>query len=104
DIRQKYNIYTVPLSVVFEGNSYREDIDITTEEFYEKVRNADKLPTTSQPAIGEIVDTFEKLSKEYDAVITIHLSSKISGTFQAAKSAGEMVESIDVYPFDSSIS
>lgn len=104
DIRQKYNIYTVPLSVVFGEDSYREDMDITTEEFYDKVRNVEKLPTTSQPAIGEVVDTFEKLSEEYDAVVTIHLSSKISGTFQAVRSAGEMVESIDVYPFDSAIS
>lgn len=104
DIRQKFNIYTVPLSVIFGEDSYREDMDITTEEFYEKVRNAENLPTTSQPAIGEVVDTLEKLSEEYDAVVTIHLSSKISGTFQAVKSAGEMVESIDVYPFDSSIS
>lgn len=104
DVREKYNIHIVPLSVVFGDETYREEMDITTEKFYEKVREVDKLPTTSQPAIGEIVDMYETLSKEYDAVITIHISSELSGTFQAAESAGKMVEGIDVYPFDSAIS
>ncbi len=104
DVREKYNIHIVPLSVVFGDETYREEFDMTTEAFYEKVRQADKLPTTSQPAIGEVVSMFETLSTEYDAVITIHLSSKISGTYQAAESAAKMVEGIDVYPFDSKIS
>jgi DegV family protein with EDD domain len=50
------------------------------------------------------VELFEQLSKEYDAVISIHLSSGISGTFQGAVAAGNMVESIKVYPFDSEMS
>lgn len=104
ELKEKYHIYVVPLSVVFGKESYREDMDLTTEQFYEKVRSVDKLPTTSQPAIGEVVNMFETLSKEYDAVIAIHISSKLSGTFQAVESAGQMVESIDVYPFDSAIS
>lgn len=94
----------VPLSVVFEDVSYREEIDITTGEFYEKMRECDELPTTSQPPVGVILKTFEELSKNYDVVISIHLSSEISGTYQAVVSASEMVKDIKIYPFDSELS
>ncbi|KQL36766.1 DegV family protein [Psychrobacillus sp. FJAT-21963] len=103
-IRDKLNIRMVPLSVVFGNETYREEIDINTIEFYDKIRNERALPKTSQPALGEFVKTFEELSKEYDAVISIHLSSGISGTLAGAKQAGEMVEEIEVYTFDSEIS
>lgn len=105
EIREQYNIYMIPLSVVFGHDVYREEIDITTEQFYQKVRNSEELPTTSQPAIGEFENIFSQLAEEgYDAVISIHLSKKISGTYQAAVSAGEMVKQIKVYAYDSEVS
>src|SRR5690625_2058061 len=100
----KHNIYTIPLSVVFGNDTFREEIDITTEQFYEKMRSEKELPTTSQPAIGNFVDLFEKLAEEYDEVISIHLSQKFSGTFNAAQSAGSMLENIKVHPYDSELS
>lgn len=62
------------------------------------------LPTTSQPAIGKFVELFEELSKNYDEVISVHLSSGISGTYQGAITAGDMVEGIEVFAFDTEIS
>lgn len=104
EIRKKYNIHMVPLSVVFDDVSYREEIDITTEEFYQKMRESNELPTTSQPSVGVILDQLNELSVNYDAVISISLSSEISGTYQAILSAKSMVEGIKVYPFDSELS
>lgn len=101
---EKYNIHTVPLSVVFGDESFRENIDISTEEFYQKVKESKDLPSTSQPAIGTFIELFEQLSEEFDAVISIHLSKKFSGTYEAAKSAGTIVDKIKVYPFDSMLS
>jgi DegV family protein with EDD domain len=103
DLRDKLNIHMIPLSVIFGTETYREEVEITASEFFEEVRNRE-LPTTSQPALGEFVQLFEQLSKDYDAVVSIHLSSGISGTFQGAVSAGEMVENINVFAFDSEIS
>lgn len=100
ELREKLNIHMIPLSVIFGNESLREEIDLTAEEFYEKVKD-NELPTTSQPPIGQFVELFETLSKEYDAVISVHLSSGISGTYQGATTAGSMVEGIQVYPFDS---
>src|SRR5699024_6311717 len=74
-----------------------EEIDITTEEFYKKVKESSELPKTSQPSIGYITEKLEELSNDYDAVISIHLSSGISGTYQAMMSAGEMVRGLTYF-------
>jgi DegV family protein with EDD domain len=104
EVREVHGIHMVPLSVVFEDETYREEMDITTEEFYQKMKESDQLPKTSQPSVGDVAKKFEELAKEYDAVISIHLSSGISGTYQAVVGAGEMVKDIEVYPYDSEIS
>lgn len=83
---------------------YREELDITTEEFYRKLADAKELPSTSQPSVGEMTKKLEALAEDYDAVISVHLSSGISGTYQTMVSTGDMVEGIDVYAYDSEIS
>ena len=101
---EEKNIYVAPLSVTFGQDTYREFYDITTEEFYEKVKAEKDLPRTSQPSVSEFTTKYEEIAKEHDAVISVHLSSSISGTYHAAVSAGSMIEGVDVYPFDSEIS
>lgn len=104
EVREHLHIHMIPLQVIFGQDVYEEEIDLSAEEFYEKVKQAEKLPTTSQPPIGKFVELFQQLGEEYDAVVSIHLSSGISGTYQGALAAGKMVDSIAVYAFDSEIS
>lgn len=105
EVREAHNISVIPLSVVFGGDAYREEIDISKNEFLDKMKHTEDLPTTSQPPIGEFITLFEELGKDYEAVITIHLSSGISGTYQTACAAAEQVrENVEVYCFDSEIS
>jgi DegV family protein with EDD domain len=104
EIREELGITMVPLNVVFGNETYKEEVEITATDFYEMMKSAENLPTTSQPAIGEFAMEFERLAKDYDQVISIHLSSQISGTYQSAVAAGSMVEGIEVIPFDSEIS
>ena len=103
ELRDKWNIQMIPLNVIFGSEAYQEEVDITAGQFYQQVKEKE-LPTTSQPPIGQFVELFEQLSKDYEAVISIHLSSGISGTFSGAVTASTMAESIKVYPFDSEIS
>lgn len=104
-MRESLGIHMVPLSVVMGGETYREEIDVTYQEFYEVVRTSEQLPTTSQPPIGEFVQLFENLRDQgYTHVISILLSSGISGTYQSVVSAGDMVEGIETVAFDSEIS
>lgn len=102
--RARLNIRMIPLSVNLAGELFAEEIDITASEFYDKVRSTKEFPKTTQPPVGEFASLFEELAKDYDEVVSIHLSSGISGTYQGAVQAGEMVEDFDVYTFDSEIS
>ena len=103
EMRERLHIHMMPLNVIFSNEAYREEVDITADEFYEEVKKHDKFPTTSQPPIGLFVEKFEELKQNYDDVISIHLSSGISGTYQGAISAGDMVEGIRVHAFDSEL-
>ena len=104
EIRAKHDIHMIPLNVIFGNESYQEEVEIKVDHFYEEVKNSRDLPSTSQPAIGEFVALYEKLAKDYDAVVSIHLSSGISGTYQGALAAGDMVDDIQVLTYDSEIS
>ena len=68
------------------------------------MRGDGPLPKTSQPPVGKFIELFESLKGTYDAVISIHLSSGISGTYAGAVQAGEMVEGIEIHVFDSELS
>ena len=103
-IMEELHIRMIPLTVTLNGEVYEEEIDINATEFYNKVRGEGPLPKTSQPPVGRFVELFESLKNEYDAVISIHLSSGISGTFAGAVQAGKMVDNLDVRAFDSEIS
>lgn len=102
---EKYQIKTIALNVIFKDETYRELIDLNTDNFYKRMKDEEELPSTSQPAIGDYVKLVESLKKEgYTDVIAVHLSSGISGTFESAHTVDSMVEGITVHPFDSEIS
>ncbi|WP_105993560.1 fatty acid kinase binding subunit FakB1 [Staphylococcus simulans] len=102
----KYDISVVSLSVTFEnGDNYTERVDLAPSQLYQRMKSEKKIPTTSQPAIGEVVEVYERLKAEgYTDVIGLYLSAGISGTYQSATQAGEMVDGINVHSFDSKLS
>ncbi|ARJ51278.1 fatty acid kinase binding subunit FakB1 [Staphylococcus lutrae] len=104
-ILQKSNIRTVPLSITLEnGDNFKENISIFADEFHQILKESDTIPTTSQPAIGEMIHAYEAYREEgYTDIIVVHLSSGISGTYQTAVQAAGMVEGIRVHPVDSKI-
>ncbi|TFE03958.1 DegV family protein [Jeotgalibacillus salarius] len=104
ELRELYDIHMVPLCVIMNGETYEEEVDLSTDAFYDEVRNGGDLPKTSQPAVGTFASLFEELGEDHDEVVTIHLSSGISGTYSGAVQAGEMVDNVKVFPFDSEIS
>jgi len=94
-IREKYGITMIPLKVLFGEDTYLDSIDISTELFYEKLKASSKLPTTSQPSPVEFCDVYEKLLAEDPTapIISIHIASVLSGTYQSATIAHSMIES-----------
>lgn len=104
EIVDKYHITVVPIEVVFNTKTYREDIDITTSEFYDLLQESPELPSTAQPSLGEMMNVYDKLAKEgYDTVISIHLASTISGFVNNLKSAAQTIDDINVVVYDSHI-
>ncbi|MEI5906355.1 DegV family protein [Bacillus spongiae] len=89
---KKHQIEVIPLNVIFGDTSYKENIDITAEQYYEKLSKSPTLPKTSQPAIGEFVERFKNLKEKYDYGIAIHASSALTGTYQGSVMAAEMVD------------
>lgn len=101
-VREKENIHMIPLQVTFGQESFKEERELDYQDFYAKAES--EMPKTSQPPIGEFIDLYELLAKDFDEIVSIHLSSGISGTFAGSVQAGEMAEHAKVFSFDSEIS
>lgn len=85
--REKYQIEILPLMVNFETESFKDGVDLQPDEFFVKLKQANKLPTTSQVNPGTFIETFERIVKEGDEAVVILMSSEMSGTYNAAVSA-----------------
>lgn len=85
-------VHVIHMRVIFEDGVYTDGVDITKEEFYAKQAEAKVLPKTTQVNPGEFCDAFQPLLDTGDEVVAILLSSKLSGSFQSAVIAKDMVE------------
>lgn len=104
ELVDKYNITLIPLSVIFKEETFLDDRkEITVEEFYKKLRSADKLPTTTQPTPKNFIDTYKELLNRYDSVISIHISKKMSGTINSAETAKQQLSDADITIIDSGL-
>ncbi|MBI21623.1 MAG: fatty acid-binding protein DegV [Chloroflexi bacterium] len=102
EIAKKYGITIVPLNVHFDLDTYQDGINITSEEFYKKLVSGKIFPTTSAPSSGIFLETYKKLSENYDAIISIHVSSKTSATYNSALQASKEIK-IPIEVIDSKV-
>src|SRR3954451_547137 len=90
ELIEQNGIAVVPLYVVFDGDRTLPEIDITDyPAFFEELRTAEKLPTTSQPSVGDFTAVFEPLLADGGEVVSVHISGGLSGTPEAARQAKE---------------
>jgi DegV family protein with EDD domain len=98
---QRYpNWRVVPLYVRFGDESYRDYVELSPQEFYERLRKAPETPTTSQPTPGDFLAAYEQLSA-YDRILSVHIAGKLSGTLQSARTAGRQLGDDRVRTLDS---
>lgn len=83
-------ITVVPLTVMLEGHSYLDGVDISPGDFYRRLASVGSPATTSQPAPGRFAEAFQRLLKDHDEVVSLHISEKLSGTYAAALQGAEM--------------
>jgi DegV family protein with EDD domain len=93
-------IHVVPLVVTVEGVSYRDGVDIEPEAFYRLLAEADSLPATSQPSAGEFAEIYQRLAMTDPEILSIHMSSGLSGTFEAAQAGAALVPEANVTHVD----
>jgi DegV family protein with EDD domain len=97
----QYDIRTVPISIQFGRETYEEDVDIDRDTFYRKIEEMGIVPTTSQPATGRFTDVYRDLTAAGHEILSIHITSKHSGTYQSALLARSLVPDAQVEVFDS---
>ena len=90
----RHGIITVPLNVHFGDEVLRDQVDISTDDFMQRMANAAKLPTTSQPSVGAFETAFREAAKTHREAVCVLISSKLSGTIQSATIAAENVKDL----------
>ena len=95
------HVYIVPLRLIINNECYKENIEITTDEFYDKMRQHDQVGS-SQPPVGEFIELYEQLKEQYDEIIAVHLSTGLSGTYNASMQGAEIAEA-NVIGIDSKV-
>ncbi|MGX7162913.1 DegV family protein [Enterococcus massiliensis] len=103
-VRSHQDLYIIPIPVIIDGKIYNEGIDIEADAYYDLLKNSKEFPTTSQPALGEVMGLYESLKdKGYDTILSIHLSGGISGFVSTLHGIKEDIEGVTILPYDSKI-
>jgi DegV family protein with EDD domain len=97
---EKLNIHVLPLVVTLEGKSYREGVDMNAEDFYKLLAATGSFPTTSTPSPGYFAETYRRLAAADPDILSVHMSSGLSGTFNSARVAAESVPEANVTVID----
>jgi len=101
DIARELGITVVPCNVHFGENTYRDGVDLTGEEFFNKMAASPILPTTSQPAVGVFEEAYRRLGREADQIVSINLPKKLSATYNSAVLAAQALPELEIVIIDS---
>ncbi|MCX7951845.1 MAG: DegV family protein [Clostridiales bacterium] len=101
DLVEKYNIRVVPLTVSFKDRTYYDGVDLNIDTLLGMLDEGEELPKTSQVNPARFCDEYKRLLDEGYKIISVHLSSNLSGTYQSALIAKNMLETEDIYVVDS---
>lgn len=99
ELLKKYNIYVIPLKVIYEDKEYSDGIDITPQEVYERLET--EIPTTSLPGGSEINTMFDKIKADgYEKLLVVTISSGLSGTYNYIRLLATQYEGLEIFPLD----
>ena len=96
----EFNVHIVPMHVTLDEKSFREGVDIQPQDFYQLLAETDSLPITSQPSAGEFADLYRRLATKDPDILSIHMTSGLSGTYNSALAGAEMVPEANVTHVD----
>jgi len=101
---KEYDINVIPINIQFGEKTYLQNVDLDNEGFYKLVDESGKIPKTSQPSPHQFVEFYKKIAVKGDTILSVHVTSKLSGTYASAVLAAEEVKgTFKVLPVDSTV-
>jgi DegV family protein with EDD domain len=101
---KEFDIQVIPINIQFGEQTYLQYVDLDNEGFYRKVEETRTIPKTSQPSPHQFVEFYKKMAEPGDTILSIHITSKLSGTYASAVQAAEELKGVyDVIPVDSMV-
>lgn len=99
---EEFDIQVIPVNILVGDKTYLQDVELSMDEFFQKVEESKKIPKTSQPTPYQFVEFYKKYAEPGDTILSIHVTSKLSGTYASAVAAAKELEgTYNVIPFDS---
>lgn len=99
---EEYQIDIIPINVHMDDKVFLENVDINIDQFYSWVKNTGRIPKTSQPSPHRVIELYQKIAQPGDVILSIHLTGKLSGTYESAVIAAQELadEPYQIIPFD----
>jgi DegV family protein with EDD domain len=94
---RELDIRVVPIVLALNGHTFHDGIDITTQDVYRLLRNGGHPPTTSAPSIGDFLRVYAQAAQEASAIVSIHISPKLSAIFDAARAASRLLDDVPIH-------
>ena len=85
DIVEELGITVVPAYVRFGNEVYKDGVELTTDQFFDRLMNGPEFPATSQPSVGDFSETYASVAEGADGIVSVHVSSRVSGTVNSAQ-------------------
>jgi len=101
DLSRYYPVFSIPLHIIWGNQTYLDGVNITPDEFYTKLKASKVSPTTSQPSPAEFLPVYQRLIDEGYDILSVHISSKLSGTVDSAVQAKAMMPGARIHIVDS---
>jgi DegV family protein with EDD domain len=100
--KDEYDIQVIPINIQFGEETYLQGVDLSNEAFYRMVDVSGKIPKTSQPSPFQFKEFYQGVAKPGETILSLHVTSKLSGTFESAVTAArELAGKFNIIPFDS---
>jgi len=100
--RSEYEIEVIPINIQFENKTYQQGVDLSNDDFYHLADSSGVIPKTSQPTPQQFVDFYNRIAEASDTVLSLHVTSKLSGTFNSAVLAARQLKNkLNIIPYDS---
>ena len=84
ELVESLGITVVPCNVNFGTETFKDGVDLSAEAFYERLINGSQFPSTSQPSPGDFVEAYERVGEDASGIVSVHVSAKLSGTYNSA--------------------